>query len=276
MTTPIKVLAVDDEPLALEYLCRLLKSDPDVELVGSCRNGREALIELGKQIADVVFLDIQMPGLNGMDVVEKLQGDVMPLIIFATAHDEFALQAFDINAVDYLLKPIDADAVARALERARARLLTRSVNVNAKEPLMSALMSIRSRNQGASHGSAGSDEDCAASKTRLAVKDGHQTQLLPFASIDWVDAAGDYMCVHSRGETHIMRITMAQLLERLPDNFVRIHRSTIVNIDRVNAIASLAKGDLLLSLPEDVKLKVSRNYRDLLLTLLDTGLSHSS
>jgi Response regulator of the LytR/AlgR family len=275
MTNFLRVMAVDDEPLALEFLASLLRRCPGVEVVSTCRNGREALIELGKQSVDVMFLDIQMPGLSGLDVIKRLQSDVMPLVIFATAHDDFALQAFDINAVDYLLKPIDADGVERALARARNRLLSRTVSGDTKGPFMSALMAMTSNNTGASGGFDDRDvDDQIAGK--LAIKDGSETLLLPVGAIDWVDAAGDYMCIHSEGETHIMRSTMTQLLRRLPSNFVRIHRSTIVNADRVTGYETLPKGDLNISLPGDIKLKVSRNYKEQLWALVSAKQSLSS
>lgn len=275
MSDLLRVMAVDDEPLALDFLCSLLRRNPHVEVVSTCRNGREALTELGKQQVDVVFLDIQMPGLSGLDVVKRLQSDVMPLVIFATAYDEFALQAFDINAVDYLLKPIDADGVQRALARARERLLSRSVSGNGKGRFMSALMAMQESSGGGQHGSAdGSSDDLVADK--LAIKDGSETQLLPFVAIDWVDAAGDYMCIHSEGETYIMRSTMTQLLQRLPANFVRIHRSTIVNADRVTGYETLPKGDLKLSLHGDIKLKVSRNHKEQLLLMVTATSPRSS
>mgnify|MGYP000364805836 CR=1 FL=1 len=267
MTDPLRALVVDDEPLALDFLCSLLRKSPGINVVGGCRNGREALVELASQPVDVVFLDIQMPGLSGLDVVKRVQSDVMPLIIFATAHDEFALQAFDINAVDYLLKPIDAVGVERALTRARERILTRSASVDAKGPVMSALMAIGPES-GSGEGGLVDIGDNDQVSAKLAIKDGAETLLVPFADIDWVDAAGDYMCVHSRGETHIMRSTMAQLLQRLPGNFVRIHRSTIVNVDRVTGYETLPKGDLKVTLAGEVQLKVSRNYRGQLETLV--------
>ena len=273
MTALLRALVVDDEPLALEFLCSLLRKSPGINVVGGCRNGREALIELAAQPIDVMFLDIQMPGLSGLDVVKRLQSDVMPLVIFATAHDEFALQAFDINAVDYLLKPIDAAGVERALDRARERILTRGASVDAKGPVVSALMATRPDSGHGDWVDVGDDDQVAA---KLAIKDGAETQLVPFADIDWVDAAGDYMCVHSGGETHIMRSTMAQLLQRLPTNFVRIHRSTIVNVDRVTGYETLPKGELKLTLTGEVQLKVSRNYRGQLGSLVTATQRRSS
>ena len=273
MGNRLRVVVVDDEPLALEFMSALLQRDAGIELVGTCRNGREALSLLSNQPVDVVFLDIQMPGLSGLDVIRKLQADVMPLVVFATAHDDFALQAFDINAVDYLLKPIDAEAVSRALTRARERLPGHSAT--AKGPYVSALMRIRSERGGAERVLSGIDGDNTLNG-RLAIKDGAETQLLPFDAIDWVDAAGDYMCIHSNGDTHIMRSTMSQLLERLPDNFVRVHRSTIVNVERVHSYETLPKGELKLSLDGGARLKVSRNYKDQLTAKVGTLVSHLS
>lgn len=265
----MRVLLVDDEPLALDYLRALVAEDARVQIAGVCRNGREAIALLNDLTVDVMFLDIQMPGLSGLDVVKRLQSDVMPLVIFATAHDEFALQAFDVNAVDYLLKPIDKEGVARALDRAEQRLLSRTGEQNAKARYVSAFIDMRAAGLiGANQKDGLSSGKCYEPEPRLAVKDGSETRFVPFEAIDWVDAAGDYMCVHSAGETHIMRSTMAQLLEQLPGYFVRIHRSTLLNSRRVVAIENLAKGNLMVTLSDDVKLKVSRNYREALLALI--------
>ena len=253
MREPLRVLIVDDEPLALDYMETLLASVPDVQLVGRCRSGREALAELQKQVVDLMFLDIQMPGLNGLDVVKRCQSDVMPVVVFATAYDEYAVRAFEANAVDYLLKPFEAERVREAVLRARDRLLSVALQ-SGKEAAVAAIAGL----EGGSELLAG---DIQERPTRLPIKDGPHTHLVELETIDWIDAAGDYMCVHAGSETYILRSTMKELEKKLTSEFVRIHRSTIVNLNKVRSVDAIPKGECLLHLDDDVSLKVSRNYR---------------
>ena len=258
----IKILIADDEPLALELLASMLGSIADVEIVGRCRNGREVLRWLADGSADLLFLDIQMPGRDGISVVKEIQADVMPLVIFATAYDEFALQAFDIHAVDYVLKPFSLGRLETALDRARDRLSLQEY-VAEKGHLISAFRDIDlARKQSISAQDARHDSSISAVNSgRLPIKDGQQTHLVNFADIAWIDAAGDYMCVHAAGQTYILRSTMKELAQRLPSVFARVHRSTIVNLSKIQSVNALPKGEWLLHLEHDVSLKVSRNYR---------------
>ena len=254
MARKIKTLIVDDEPLALDYLNRLIKAEADFEVVGQCRNGREALRALREGDIDLVFMDVQMPGLTGLEVVAELQADTLPMVVFATAYDEFAFSAFELNAVDYLLKPIDPERLSQALRRSRERYVSQAL-LSDKGGIVGALNQLR-RND---------PNDIAAptshERTKLPIKDGGQTYLVAFDDIDWIDAAGDYMCVHANGKTHILRSTMKELEQRLARQFVRIHRSTIVNLDKVQRVEALSKGESLLHLGDDATLKVSRNFR---------------
>lgn len=253
MTTKLKVLIVDDEPLALDYMQRLLSSVDDIEIVARCRSGREALVELQNQSIDLMFLDIQMPGLNGLDVVKRCQSDVMPAVVFATAYDEYAVRAFEANAVDYLLKPFESERVIEAVSRAKDRLLSVALQ-SGKDAAVAAIAGL----EGGPELLAGEVQERPA---RLPIKDGPHTHLVELEMIDWIDAAGDYMCVHAGNETYILRSTMKELEKKLTGEFVRIHRSTIVNLHKVRSVDAIPKGECLLHLDDDVSLKVSRNYR---------------
>lgn len=253
MTAKLKVLIVDDEPLALDYMERLLSSVDDIEIVARCRGGREALAELQNQSIDLMFLDIQMPGLNGLDVVKRCQSDVMPAVVFATAYDEYAVRAFEANAVDYLLKPFESERVIEAVSRAKDRLLSVALQ-SGKDAAVAAIAGL----EGGPELLAGEVQERPA---RLPIKDGPHTHLVELETIDWIDAAGDYMCVHAGNETYILRSTMKELEKKLTGEFVRIHRSTIVNLHKVRSVDAIPKGECLLHLDDDVSLKVSRNYR---------------
>jgi two-component system LytT family response regulator len=256
----LRTVIVDDEALARRGLSLRLANRDDLELVAECSNGEEALKAVAELSPDLLFLDIQMPGMDGFGVISNLQADNMPLVIFATAFDEFAVDAFEVNAVDYVLKPVDDSrleaAIDRALEAHRKRELEEQ-----KRNLVTACMQL-------SGASAAIVEDIAKGQAdaypdKLSIRDGDETHLIAVDNIDWVDAAGDYMCVHADNVTHIMRITMKQLEAMLnPLKFLRIHRSTIVNADRISSAQSLTNGEFLLTLAEGTRLKVSRSYRD--------------
>ena len=257
----LTVMLADDEPLARGYLEDLLKAMPDIEVLGSFKNGSEVLKACRDNPPDVLILDIEMPVLTGFDVVKRLQADDMPSIIFATAYDNYAIDAFDLNAVDYLLKPFDRDRFGIAIERARTEFRS---DPSLKGRLISASRQIQKLADDAMP----ADSE-RADPGRLAVRDGRETELVTINEIDWVDAAGDYMCLHVGGKTHIMRSTMKELLAKLPErDFVRIHRSTIVNIQRVTSVSSLSKGEFRLQLGSETSLKVSRNYRKSIASLL--------
>lgn len=261
----MRVVIADDEPLALELLDKLLAEHESLEVVARARSGREARSAIRDLKPDLALLDIEMPRISGFQVVQSLQADDhMPLVIFVTAFDSYAVKAFEVNAVDYVLKPLERDRFARAIERAETRHIGSS-----KERLLRAITAAQATGTAAwdlvDHLPAGE----SGGLNRLPVRDGDSVQLLPFDVIEWVDAAGDYMCVHAAGETHILRCTMKQLSDRLAVGpFARIHRSTLVNLNRIREITALAKGECLLHLDGEVKLKVSRNFRSSIAHLL--------
>lgn len=267
----MRVAIVDDEPLARDYLKRILSKFSYLELVACYNNGRQAIAGLQADPVDVAFLDIQMPGLTGIDVIKSLQSDTMPLMVFATAYSEFAVEAFELHAVDYILKPFSDERVGEALSRCQARL-EQSRGMDEKE--YSGLGSSRKAAALAALESTPAQDTDSPSVIRstdvgkLAIKDGQHTLLLAMEDIAWVDAAGDYMCVHAAGETHILRSTMKELVERLPENFVRIHRSTIVNLEKIESVVGLPKGEAQLSIVGGGALKVSRNFRKAIQNLL--------
>jgi two-component system LytT family response regulator len=263
----LRALLVDDEPLATELLATLLRREADIKVVATASSGRKALLAIREHMPDLVFLDVEMPGLNGFDVVASVQEDGhMPLIVFVSAIDKYALEAFDVNAVDYILKPVEPLRLKRTLERVRVRL-----QHPGKAELLRAMQQKRARSgiPESSLDSATGNQGDADSLQRLPVRHGEVVQLLAFDDIDWVDAAGDYMCVHAVGETHIIRCTMKELSQRLSSGpFARVHRSTLVNLRKIVGITPLTKGECKLHLDGDTELKVSRNYRSAIQHLL--------
>ena len=241
----------------------LLADIADIDVVAECRNGREAIAAVQGLEPDLMLLDIKMPGVSGFDVIRTLQADIMPMVIFCTAYQRYALDAFDLHAVDYLLKPVDESRLKRAVERAQQRLTLEKLE-EVKPPLIGAIDEIAHKvsSRGAGAGIAPALEENVTDTRKLAIKDQDSTVLVKMDDIEWVDAAGDYMCIHISGETHIMRSTLKGLMSRLdPEKFKRIHRSTLVNLDRIVKVTPLQKGEYLLDLDCGEKLKVSRNYR---------------
>jgi two-component system LytT family response regulator len=271
-TQKLRTVIVDDEPLARRLLRTLLEEIPEIDLVAECRNGREA-IEVTRGLApDLMILDIQMPGTNGFDVIKELQADIMPAVIFCTAYQRYAVDAFDLHAVDYLLKPVNGTRLQRAVARAQQRIADEEDTSNKKTPLVGAIDEIATRVSSRSdnrRSDNGVDEKLVADR-KIAIKDHDSTVLVEMDDIDWVDAAGDYMCVHVGGETLIMRSTLKELIARLdPEKFKQVHRSTVVNLDRIIKAKPLQKGEYMLELDCDQELKVSRNYRQSISLFLD-------
>ncbi len=258
---PFSCIIVDDEALARKGLALRLAQIDGVNIVAQCANGREALAAAAELTPDVIFLDIQMPGMSGFDVVGNLQSDNMPLVIFVTAYDEYAIEAFEVHAVDYLLKPIDEERLREAVARAREHLGQRGA-ISEKQRLIELIISITGKSETSVSQMLQDHTGQRAYPDRIAIKDGGETTLVRAEDIDWVDAAGDYMCVHADGETHIMRITMKELEEQLdPKRFQRVHRSTIVNLDRVVKVSSHMNGEYFLSLSNGSSVKMSRTYK---------------
>ena len=271
----LTAILVDDEPLALKLLGSMLAQYNGIEVVAECRSSKDAVKQIQLLQPDLVFLDIHMPVLSGFDVVKKLQADVLPMVVFVTAFDQYALRAFDMHAVDYILKPIDPSRLGLAINRAMERYQLKDVGVD-KSTVLSALDTILDTNSDRNRGrNRDTNSDSAEKKSyeveldgtsgqpdRLAIRDGVHTVLVRFEDIDWIDAAGDYMCVHVGAVTHVMRSTMKDLVGKLPPSmFARIHRSTMVNVKKVIGLESLPRGESLLLLSNDVTLKVSRNFR---------------
>ena len=256
----LKALIVDDEELARRGLEIRLEKFSDIEICAQSRNGREALEAVQVHSPDLMFLDVQMPGMNGFDVLKSMSTSNMPAVIFVTAYDEFALRAFDANALDYLLKPINDERLAEAIERAR-----RDCNEKDAEQHRSKLLRFVCELTGQElslEDALEASENGIRYPTRLAIRDGSETTCVDVDTIDWIDAAGDYMCVHSNGETHVLRGTMKKLEDILnPDIFVRVHRSAIVNRHRVRSMRPHRNGEYFLNLGGNTELKLSRKYK---------------
>lgn len=259
----LKTIIVDDEQLARRGLSLRLEEFPEIDVIAQCSNGHEALQAINTLSPDLVFLDIQMPGMNGFDVVANLQSDNVPLIIFVTAFDQYALDAFKVHAIDYVLKPIDDERLSESIERALSQKEQEKTQVS-KEKLVKLMMSATGSSAADVEEMIDADDtDIAHYPNTLNIKDGSDIQRLQITDIEWIDAAGDYMCVHCQGKTHIMRKTMKELEVLLnPSVFLRVHRSTIVNINCVAGAQTLNNGEFMLTLTTDNNLKVSRSYRD--------------
>jgi two-component system LytT family response regulator len=250
---PLSVLVVDDEPLARERLRALPDDDAEVKIVGECASGRTAVKAIQEKRPDLVFLDVQMPGLNGFGVVEQIGAAKMPAIVFVTAFDQYALKAFEIHALDYLLKPFDRERFEATLARA-IRLRAAGSGDQGMAALLESLAARRKYAE------------------RLLVKCSGKERLLPVAEVAWFEAAGNYVKIHTGGERRLLRETMANLETRLdPEQFARIHRSTIVNLHKVKELEPWFHGDYVVRLTDGQKLTLSRSYRGRLLEKLGEG-----
>ncbi len=260
----LKTLIVDDESLARRGLAHRLKNIADVEIVGEAQNGREALRLIREKAPDLVFLDIQMPGISGFEVVQQLDIETMPVILFLTAYDEYAVQAFEANALDYILKPIDEERLHQVLDKVRGSLSQKRA-VKHKRLLLELVSQI----SGESISSFAELEEknmadlVPKEPSRLAIRDGGRTTWVNQDDIEWIDAAGDYMCVQALGTTYIMRKTMKELEKELDGSILqRIHRSTIVNVGLVREMESHINGEYFLTLESGHRVKLSRTYKD--------------
>jgi two-component system LytT family response regulator len=255
----IRTLIVDDEPMARATIRLLLKDDADVELAGECADGFEAIEAIDQHQPDLVFLDVQMPEMNGFEVVNNLPGERLPFFIFVTAYDEYALRAFDVNAVDYLLKPFDDERFAVALRRAKEQIQQKQANV------LSARLFALLKDYGSGSAPAHRDQYLQ----RLAIKSGGQISLLPVDEIDWIEAADQYVELHVGAKGHLLRQSMNHLEQKLdPEKFCRIHRSAIVKLDRITELIPNASGDWQVVLADGTKLRLSRSRRQQLQSLM--------
>jgi two-component system LytT family response regulator len=250
----IKALIVDDEPLARERVADLLRADAEVEVVGECGNGRDAVDAIRRLAPDLVLLDIQMPEMNGFDVIRGLGDGPVPVIIFITAYDRYALDAFEVHALDYLLKPFSRSRFQSALRHAKSRLAAPEP-VGVARHLEDLLRTLERKPRG---------------MDRLAVKADGKVVFLKTSEIDWIEATGKYMTIHVRGKTHLIRETMVDLEGKLdPARFLRIHRSCIVNVERVRELHPMFNGEYTVILQDGTRLSSSRGYREKLQELID-------
>ena len=248
----MRVVLVDDEPLALRRLRRLLAGERDVEIVAECGDGRSAAEEIGRLVPDLVLLDIQIPELDGFGVLAALPADRLPVIVFVTAYDEHALRAFEVHALDYLLKPVARDRFREALDRARERVLERRL-AGVIDPRLLALHAERRSDAGA--------ELPARYLSRIAVKQDGRAYFVRIEEIDWLEAADNYVRIHTRDTGHLLRETLRSLEAKLdPRLFVRVHRSAIVHVDAIRELQPWFHGDQLLILRSGARLMCSRRY----------------
>ena len=249
----IRTLIVDDEPLARERIRSLLVREPDVEVIGECHDGQDAVAVIRREKPALVFLDVQIPELDGFGVVKSLEDGAMPVTIFVTAYDQYALQAFEVHAVDYLLKPFDEERFRKAVERARRAIGAENGNgFNAR--LMAMLQDLKPQQGHAD---------------RIVVKNAGRLFFLRADEIDWVESSGNYVNLHVGHEAHLLRETMAGIEERLdPTHFIRIHRTAIVKIDQIRELHPLFHGEYEVVLRDGTRLTLSRGYRDRLQSLL--------
>jgi two-component system LytT family response regulator len=260
----LRCVIADDEPAALKHLKLHFQSYEDIDIVAECRNGFEALSAIQETEPDLVFLDIEMPGLGGFEVVKRLQAEVTPPVIFVTAFNQYAIRAFDIHAVDYVLKPLNADRLKVAISRARQRLENeKAMRASNKANVLRAIGRIPVKDETDVWPATEIRTEISSKPDSgtLQICDSGQTHEISHDEIDWIDAAGDYMCIHVGSRTLVARMTMESLEKQLSQNyFVRIHRSTIVNVRRVMGLTSLGNGDLSLSIQGGSQLRASRRY----------------
>lgn len=240
--TAIRAVIADDEKLSRQRIRRLLESERAVEVVAECRNGYDAVCAVQQMRPDLLFLDIEMPELDGFAVIKSL-GEMrpMPHVVFITAFDKYAVHAFEVRAVDYLLKPVSRERLAEAVTRARTAMESHADNRAALAALLG---------------------DLSGRRRRFTVRDGDRIYFVSYADVDWIEAAGNYIRLHAGGQSHLVRATMHGLEETLAGSpFVRIHRSTIVNVERIRELRPTFAGDYVVILRNDERLTLSRTYR---------------
>lgn len=254
MPERIKTIIVDDEPLARRNLRLLLESDPQIEILGECRNGKEAVKAIESMRPDLIFLDIQMPEMDGFDVLERVGAEHVQAIVFVTAFDQYALKAFEVHALDYLLKPYDDLRFTQALQRAKSQIETREITKVSKRLL--ALLEERESQKLSS-------TRRTTYLTRLMIKLANRVVLLRVDEIDWIEADGNYAKLHVGKKAHLLREKMQDLETQLdPERFVRIHRSIIVNLERIKELHPHFNGDYIVVLEDGSQLKLSRSRRE--------------
>jgi two-component system LytT family response regulator len=262
LSRKIKAIIVDDEPPARRNLRALLKAVPDIEIVKECGNGRDAVSQIRALEPDLVFLDVQMPEIDGFEVLEQLTDQPLPVIIFVTAYDQYALKAFEVSALDYLLKPFDDARFHKALTGARRQIEQQDASELGRKLLN--LMGTREVRQ----------DGPPRYLTRLMVKTAGRVIFIRIEEIDWIEAYDNYLRLHVAGRAHLLRQTMNELEAALnPEQFARIHRSTIVNLDRVKELHPHFNGEHMVILQDGTELKLSRGRRERLEQWLGAGAS---
>jgi two-component system LytT family response regulator len=246
-STKIRALIVDDEPLARRRIKSLLAHDASVEVIGECSDGFKAVSSINELSPDLVFLDVQMPAMDGFEVIKTIGAERMPTVIFVTAYDQYALKAFEVNALDYLLKPFDRKRFQKTLERSKA-MVRGLQNGNVNNQLLSLLGDLRREQE---------------IPDRFIIKSGGRVVFLRVEEIDWMCAVGNYVRLQVGRDSHLMRETMTAMEAKLyPDRFMRIHRSTIVNLDRVKEVQPWTKGEYVVIMRDGTRLIMSRRYRE--------------
>lgn len=250
----IRALIVDDEPLARRRIRSLLSNDSSVDVIGECSDGHKAVSAINELAPDLVFLDIQMPAMDGFEVIKTIAVERMPTVVFVTAYDQYALKAFEVNALDYLLKPFDRNRFQKTLERAKV-MITRRQNGDLNDQLLSLLGELRREQE---------------IRDRFIIKSGGRVVFLRVEEVDWMTTVGNYVRLHVGRDSHLMRETMTGMEAKLnPDMFMRIHRSTIVNLDRVKEVQPWRKGEYVVIMRDGTQLIMSRRYRERLNERLD-------
>jgi len=278
----IRVMIVDDEPLARQGLRLRLQQLGDIEVVGEAGNGRDALQRIEQLQPDVLFLDIQMPGMTGLQLVQKLQqkhaqnaATELPLVVFITAYDDYAVRAFAEQALDYLLKPVDDERLTQSLQRVRGQLQQRD-KLHQHQQLQKLLQHLQQQHLQEDRSDEQTIEELAAlhrllPAERMVFKDGHKTLRIKQADIRWIEAAGDYMCLQTNDTTHVVRATMKSIESKAdPTILQRVHRSTMVNIQAIQSLIPYQNGEYMLTMDCGKQIKLSRHYRNKLDLLQST------
>lgn len=244
----LTAVIVDDEPLARSLLAAILGDIEDVQIVAQCKNGFEAVEAAAQHMPDMMFLDIEMPEMNGFDVIKAIQADILPKIIFTTAYAAYAVDAFAVQALNYVLKPLDDAKIRDSVDRVRLAISSAAAKTS-KSTMLSVLQ----------------HSDPVPKDSALIVKESDKIAFLDKAEIDWIEADGDYVCIHSEAQTHLIRATLKSVEAQLSGfNFLRVHRSTIVNLDKLLEIRPAQKGEATIVMKAGQHLKVSRRYGTIL------------
>lgn len=253
----LRTLIVDDEPLARRHVRRIVETDPDVAIVGEHGNGRDAVRAITESGADLVLLDVQMPELDGFEVVAALAdagAEKMPMIVFVTAYDEYAVKAFDVHALDYVLKPVERDRLLLAVARAKQRFATPAARDEVREQLKQVAGAATERRR----------------LERLAIRVDGRHLMLETSTIGWLEAVDDYVRIHIGRTSHLVRGTLQTFEQQLPANFLRVHRSAIVNVDHLREVTTTPQGDYRLTLHDGTRLPSGRSYRGVVAEFLQS------